>query len=215
MTLAGSIHTTSPFPPGFFHREDDNDDSTFYCHPRFVTHIDPPAIATVGQLYEDLHIHGDVLDLMSSCVSHFRAKPRRLVGLGMNAEELAANPQLDDSVVHNLNIAPTLPFPNASFDDAVCCVSVDYLTRPIAVFADVARVLTPNGRFVLTFSNRLFATKAIRGWLLANDVERCRIVAEYFLQSGAFQAPTTSLRTPIGALTDPLFAVWATTSSRP
>ncbi len=74
----------------------------------------------------------------------------------------------DERVVHDLNADPTLPFADESFDDVVCCVSVDYLTRPVEVFADVARVLRPGGRFVTTFSNRCFPTKAIRGWL-AND----------------------------------------------
>ena len=70
--------------------------------------------------------------------------------------------------------------PDASFDDVVCCVSVDYLVRPIEVFRDVARVLRPGGRFVCTFSNRCFPTKAIRGWLYASDEQRCAIVASYF-----------------------------------
>ena len=35
---------------------------------------------------------GEVLDLMSSWISHFRMPPPELVALGMNATELAANP---------------------------------------------------------------------------------------------------------------------------
>jgi SAM-dependent methyltransferase len=38
-------------------------------------------------------------------------------------------------------------------------VSVDYLTRPREVFREVARVLRPGGRFVLSQSNRLFYSK--------------------------------------------------------
>ena len=60
--------------------------------PRFVTHIDEGAIAAVGALYEELGIDGEVLDLMSSWVSHFRRSPRRLTVLGMNRTELDANP---------------------------------------------------------------------------------------------------------------------------
>ena len=82
---------------------------------------------------------------MGSWVSHFRSTPRRLTVLGLNAEELAANPQAAATVIHDLNADPRLPFADASFDAAVCCVSVDYLTRPVEVFAEVARVVRPGG----------------------------------------------------------------------
>ncbi len=123
------------FPPGFFDRTDSGVDDAFYRVPRIVTHIDDDAIAAVGALYEELGLHGDVLDLMSSWVSHFTGAPRHLTVLGMNAAELARNPQASEMVVHDLNAEPRLPFDDASFDAAVCCVSVDYLVRPIEVFA--------------------------------------------------------------------------------
>jgi SAM-dependent methyltransferase len=174
------------FPPGFFDRADAGDDGLFYAPPRLVTHIDDGAIAAVGDLYAELGVEGEVLDLMSSWVSHFRVPPRRLVGLGMNAAELAANPELAAHVVQDLNTDPVLPFADGSFDDAVCCVSVDYLVDPVAVFREVARVLRPGGRFVVTFSNRCFPTKAIRGWLATDDEGHLQIVNAYFVLSGAF-----------------------------
>ena len=82
-------------------------------------------------------MRGAVLDLMSSWVSHFRRAPEALTVLGMNADELAANPQAASWVVHDLNADPRLPFADDSFDHATCCVSVDYLTDPVAVFRDV------------------------------------------------------------------------------
>ena len=87
-------------------------------------------------------------------------------------------------------------------------MSVDYLTRPVEVFRDVARVLRPGGPFVCTFSNRCFPTKAIRGWLYSSDEQHCEIVAEYFRRSGAFQEPVIDRRTPADHRGDPLFAVW-------
>ena len=101
----------------------------FYDFPRFVTHIDDAAIRAVGALYEELELRGAVLDLMSSWVSHFVTAPDRLTVLGLNAEELAANPQAAEWVVHDLNADPVLPFAADTFDHATCCVSVDYLTR--------------------------------------------------------------------------------------
>ena len=168
--------TTASFPPGFFDRVDDGDDAVFYAPPRLVTHIDDDAVAAVGELYEELGISGDVLDLMSSWVSHFRVPPRKLRVLGMNTVELEANAMAAECIIHDLNADPRIPLSDASVDDAVCCVSVDYLTQPVEVFRDVARVLRPGGRFVCTFSNRLFPTKAIRGRLYASDDDHCRIV---------------------------------------
>lgn len=195
------------FPDGFFARGDEGDDAHFYAFPRYVTHIDDGAIAAVGALYDELGVHGEVLDLMSSWVSHFRERPAALTVLGMNADELAANPQAQAWVVHDLNAQPTLPFAADSFDHAVCCVSVDYLTRPVEVFRDVARVVRTGGLFVCTFSNRLFPTKAIRGWLSSQDAVHCDIVASYFADAGGFEPATArQCETPPGG--DPLYAVW-------
>ena len=202
------------FPSGFFARGDETDDAAFYAFPRFVTHIDDPAIAAVGALYERLGIRGDVLDLMSSWVSHFRAAPANLTVLGMNAEELAANPQARAGVVHDLNAEPVLPFADRVFDHAVCCVSVDYLTAPVDVFRDIGRVVRPGGLFVCTFSNRLFPTKAVRGWLMSDDMTHTRIVSAYFGAAGGFGTPSVEVCTPPGRGSDPLYAVWAAVADR-
>lgn len=114
-----------------------------------------------------------------------------------------------ERVVHDLNVDPTLPFDEAVFDDAVCCVSVDYLTRPVEVFAEVGRVLRSGGRFVVTWSNRCFPTKAIRGWLLADEGGRGRIVRSYFDGSARFGPVVTDRRVDPVRRGDPLDAAWA------
>jgi SAM-dependent methyltransferase len=199
----------NPFPPGFFERYDASPDAVFYSWPRLVTHIDDQAISAVGALYDELGVNGEVLDLMSSWVSHFRTPPTRLTALGMNADELDANPAAAARVVHDLNADPGLPFDDESFDAAVCCVSVDYLTRPVEVFRDVARVLRPDAPCVCTFSNRCFPSKAIRGWLSTNDEQHCDIVGTYFDLAGGWSEPQCQRRTPISHPGDPLMAVWA------
>jgi SAM-dependent methyltransferase len=196
------------FPPGFFDRLDETPDPEFYDVDRFVQHIDQSAIDAVGALYRELDLTGDVLDLCSSWVSHFDPVPERLVALGMNASELAANRAAAEWLVQDLNDDPVLPFADASFDAATCCVSVDYLTRPVDVFEEVARVLRPGAPFVVTFSNRCFPSKAIRGWLGTDDRGRCTIVAIYFEAAGGFDEPMVELRNPTGA-GDPLYALWA------
>jgi len=201
-----------PFPPGFFERADDTPDDRFYTVDRLVTHIDDAAIAAVGDLYDELGLTGDVLDICSSWISHFNQPPRRLVAMGMNAAELAANTAADEWAVRDLNALPVLPFDDATFDAVTCCVSVDYLTRPLEVFAEAARVLRPGGVFVCTFSNRCFPTKAIRGWLSTNDEGRCAVVSTYFELTDGFDPPVAHLRNP-GAVSDPLYAVWARSSA--
>jgi SAM-dependent methyltransferase len=196
------------FPLGFFDRADPTPDPLFYEPVRLVTHIDDDAIAAVGALYDELDLTGDVLDLMGSWVSHFRSTPSSLTVLGMNATELARNPQARSWVVHDLNVDPHLPFADESFDTVVCCASVDYLVRPVEVFTDVARVVRPGGNFVCTFSNRCFPTKAIRGWLNTDDAGRCAIAAHYFDLSGRWSTPVVQRR-PTPPAGDPLYAVWA------
>ncbi len=207
-----TLHPRQPFPPGFFDRADESPDDRFYAFDRMVTHIDPGAVAEVTQLYRDLDIDGDVLDLCSSWISHFDPLPARLVALGMNPAELDANVAATATVVHDLNADPTLPFVDASFDAVTCCVSVDYLTRPVEVFREVARVLRPGGVFACTFSNRCFPTKAIRGWLATDDRGRCAIVATYFELSAGFDTTIIEHRNA-GRTGDPLYAVWARSPS--
>ena len=197
------------FPTGFFRRTDESPDPRFYGQARLVTHIDDDAIAAVGALYDELGVGPRVLDLMSSWVSHFTEPPAELVVLGMNGDELDANDAATERIVHDLNADATLPLPDDSVDDVVCCVSVDYLATPIEVFREVARVLRPGGRFVCTFSNRVFPTKAIHGWLALGEADRPQLVESYFDRSGAFGEVTIDRRTPTSHPGDPLWAVWA------
>ena len=165
-----------------FRRQDEAPDADFYAAPRLVTHIDEAAVAAVTQLYREYFpAGGTVLDLMSSWVSHLPAEVSyaRVVGLGMNRVELAANPRLDGSVVHDLNRNPRLPFADAEFDAAAICVSIQYLTRPAAVLRDLGRVLVPGGPLVITFSNRCFPTKAVRAWLQRDDLGHAALVVRY------------------------------------
>jgi SAM-dependent methyltransferase len=136
---------------------------------------------------------------------------RRLtVGLGMNAVELDENDQLDAGVVHDVNRSPRLPFGDASFDAVVMAVSVQYLTQPVVTFREVARVLRPGGRFVISYSNRLFPEKAVAVWWACDAEQRARLIQAYFHYAGGWEPPTAQDRSPrLGFATDPLYAVWA------
>lgn len=181
-----------------FARADETGDGAFYERPRMVNHIDDAAIQSVSGLYGRLiHPGADVLDLMGSWTSHLPEgfKPSSLTVLGMNMEELNANPRASERVVHDLNQRPVLPFADGRFDAVICTVSVEYLIRPVEVFDEVARVLKAGGRFILSFSNRWFPPKVIRLWPELHEFERMGLVLEYFLKSGHYsQLETYSMR---------------------
>ena len=204
-----------------FRRNDESQDSIFYAKPRLVTHIDSQAQAIIKAFYARYLRPGmHVLDLMSSWRSHILESLSlgSLVGLGLNIEEMADNPQLTEYVVHDLNTEPRLPFEDRRFDAVICTVSVEYLTRPFEIFRDVARILRPEGLFIHTFSNRWFPPKAVRIWEELSEFERMGLVSEYFLESGSYKnlktysargwpRPETDRYYP-GLLTaDPVYAV--------
>ncbi|MGI8551732.1 MAG: class I SAM-dependent methyltransferase [Dehalococcoidia bacterium] len=208
--------TENPFRPEHFRRIDEGPDDEFYEEPRLVTHIDDAAIAAAGRLYAELLPRGaDILDLMSSWRSHLPESfpAGSLVGLGMNDVELSENRQLTQWVTHDLNFDPHLPFESDRFDGAIVTVSVQYLTRPLEVFAEVHRVLRPSAPFIVTFSNRCFPTKAIWIWRSLNDLEHAQLIASYFQFSGRWTDIQAEDRSPRGASGDPLYAVYARKAS--
>jgi SAM-dependent methyltransferase len=183
---------------------DPSDDARFYSIARKVVHIEPGAIEALRDVYAQHFAAGvTVLDLMSSWRSHLPEGLGRVIGLGMNAEEMEANPQLDEWVIHDLNREQHLPFPDASFGAVACAVSVQYLVHPLEVFADVLRVLVPGGAVVVSFSNRCFPTKAVAIWLEAGDDEHRRLVRTYLDRSGFVDVVDERVATP----DDPLFVV--------
>ena len=201
---------TPPLARELFAREDESPDALFYAQPRFALHVDEATVAALTQLYrEELRPGCRVLDLMSSWVSHLPPEIvyAKVAGLGMNAEELAANPRLDERRVQDLNRDPALAWPDASFDAVLCAVSVQYLTRPLEVFAEVARVLAPGGKLLIATSHRLFPTKAIAAWRAFGRDDRLRLVAAYLEKAGGFTALRALDRSPQGA--DPLWVIAA------
>lgn len=197
-------------PEGAFGRMDETPDEEFYRSPRLVTHIDDGAIAAVTQLYRELFPPGgEVLDLMSSWISHLPPEVEygRVVGLGMNEVELKRNPRLDSYAVHNLNTDPRLPFSDAEFDGCGICVSIDYLTRPVEVLREVGRVLRPGSPVVITFSNRCFPSKAVAVWHETNDRQHMSLVEGYLRDAGNFENVRSEDRSPRRLFSDPLYAV--------
>jgi SAM-dependent methyltransferase len=175
--------------PAMFAKVDDSPDEQFYIEPRLVVHTDDHFIETLSHFFS-LHLppQAQILDLMSSYKSHLPTdyKPAKVIGLGMNAPEMQTNSQLTEFVIHNLNINPILPFPDASFDVVLNTVSVQYMTHPVEVFREVGRVLKPDGLCIISFSNRMFATKAVYIWRALSEERRVDLVKQYLAEAGNF-----------------------------
>lgn len=202
----------NPLRPEHFAREDETDDSRFYIEPKLVTHIDDAAIAAARAFYgQMLPPGGEVLDLMTSWVSHLPETHgfRAVAGLGMNVQELEKNGQLTERTIQDLNKEPTLPYDDGRFDGAIVTVSVQYLTSPVEVFAEVGRVLKPGAPFVVTYSNRCFPTKAVAIWRVLDDRDHADLVALYFRLSGQFSQAQAVDLSPNRGNSDPLYAVFA------
>ncbi|MFT4798823.1 MAG: ubiquinone/menaquinone biosynthesis C-methylase UbiE [Candidatus Azotimanducaceae bacterium] len=195
-------------PEQFFRRQDESPDELFYQVPRLTTHIDDATIRAITTYYEEVLRTGDsLLDLMSSWISHLpeSVEYSRVSGLGMNEEELVNNPRLTDSTVQNLNDNPQLPYADESFDAVMIVVSIQYLTSPFDVFAEISRVLKPGGQCIVAMSHRLFPTKAIYAFQTLTPAERCQLVMSYMHRGDHFKDITFVDRSPGGA--DPLWIV--------
>lgn len=194
-------------PESAFAKLDTGDDLAFYTHPRLVTHIDEGAAQALTSFYRArVPQRGRVLDLMSSWVSHLPADVTyaEVVGHGMNAEELGANPRLDRWFVQDLNQNPILALDDQSFDAVLACVGVQYLQRPAEVFNEVRRVLVAGAPFIASFSNRCFPTKAVEVWR-ALDISGHAALVKLYLERAGFTEVQVGLLAD-GRMGDPLVA---------
>lgn len=183
------------FPPGATDRQDETDDARFYGQARLVQHLDARCRQELAACYGRLLQPGSrVLDLMASHDSHLPPGAFELAGLGMNAEELAANPRLGERVVHDLNADPHLPWADGCFDAAICTASIEYLTRPAEVLAALVRVLRSRGLVAIAFSDRWFPSKAIAVWDRLHEFERIGLVLHLLHQAGFVDLQSESLR---------------------
>lgn len=225
LELDEQVSALSPiYRPDSYKREDEGDDTIFYLRDRFVSHLDRLALQTVEDVVGSLVVeeHPIILDLMAGWDSHIPSsvKAAKVIGLGLNENELKSNKALDEYVLHDVNKDPVLPFADAFFDVVINTVSVDYMTRPLEVFREVGRILKPGGLFLVIFSNRMFPEKAVKMWRDASEDERVIIVDELFKEAGLFSKtaffvsrgkprPADDKYASEGIPSDPIYAVYA------
>ena len=95
--------------------------------------------------------------------------------------QLKKNKRLDRFFVRDFNSDPKKWSEKANtFDAVICCASVQYLQQPECVFAEILRVLKPGGVCIMTFSNRLFYSKAIQAWRNNTAFGRVSLIKQYF-----------------------------------
>lgn len=176
-----------------FSRLDETEDSLFYSKDRFANHLDSKALSEVKALIDRLvkTKQPTLLDLMASWDSHLPEglESAKVVGLGLNANELSKNKSLTEFILHDLNKNTTLPFSDNTFDAVINTISVDYMTKPIEVFQEVSRILKPGGLFLVIFSNRMFPEKAVKIWSRSNEEGRTNLVENFFNWAGGFTKP--------------------------
>ncbi|MBB5347367.1 methyltransferase domain-containing protein [Desulfoprunum benzoelyticum] len=202
-------------------RIDERPDDTFYRQPRLVQHLDSSARREITGNYGRLIPAGArVLDLMGSWDSHLPDDLALggLTVLGLNDEELRRNRRAGETLAHDLNATPRLPFADAAFDAVICTASIEYLTAPHAVVAEIRRVLRPGGLVAIAFSNRWFPPKAIRIWTELHEFERLGLVTDLLAANGGFSGLSTLSRRGLPRpdddphqelmYSDPVFMVW-------
>jgi SAM-dependent methyltransferase len=169
------------------------DDRYWYDRPRLVHHSDAIYRSQVTQLYrERIPAGGAVLDLCSSWVSHLppEVEYAKVVGHGLNAEELARNDRLSQFFVRNLNKEPdNWALESDSFDAVLICCSVQYFQQPERVFSEIFRVLKPRGCIIVTFTHNLFYEKAVAAWRDGSMYTRTQLVKEYLMAVDGFTEP--------------------------
>ena len=216
-------HTSDFFNPDDFSRDDETSDAEYYQHPEPVDNLDALALTTVEDLFVRLIPQGsEILDLAAGADSHIRSEiqPARITGVGLNVEELNTNTKLTEKVVHDLNSDKPLPFDENQFDAVLITLSIEYMTRPLEIIEEVARILRPGGLFIITFSNRMFPPKTVNIWKNAGEHERVALVkklislSERFTVVGDFESsgkprPKDDKYYVLGIPSDPIYAVWA------
>ena len=160
-------------------KQDETDDSEFYSTPKFVYHLDANFRNNLSKLYGEVFENDcSVLDLMSSWDSYLprNVKYKKVIGHGLNEEELDRNKAFDDYCIQNFNIEQKIPLENETIDYCLMVAAWQYLQYPEKVSGEIARILKQNGKFIIAFSNRAFWHKAPNIWTYSSESERIEYV---------------------------------------
>ena len=168
-------------------KPDETDDTEFYSTPKFVYHLDSNFRNTLSALYKkEIKNNSSILDIMSSWDSYLpkNIKYKKVIGHGLNKEELDKNEALNNYWVQNFNTNQKIPLENETIDYCLMVAAWQYLQFPEKIAEEIARILNKNGKFIISFSNRAFWHKAPNIWTYSSENERIIYVRNILVANG-------------------------------
>ncbi|ABM72546.1 conserved hypothetical protein [Prochlorococcus marinus str. MIT 9515] len=168
-------------------KNDESNDEEFYYSPKFVYHLDSNFRNYLTSLYKnEIKDSSTILDLMSSWDSYLPSEKiyKKVIGHGLNKEELESNKALNSYWTQNFNVNQDIPLESGSVD---CCLMVaawQYLQYPEKLTKEIARILSNRGKIIVSFSNRAFWHKAPNIWTSSTEEERLKYVRKVLITNG-------------------------------
>ena len=166
---------------------DESNDEDFYSDPKFVYHLDANFRKCLSKIYKnELNDNSTVLDLMSSWDSYLPSEKiyKNVIGHGLNKKELEKNKTLNSFWIQNFNINQEIPLDNGSVDYCLMVAAWQYLQYPENLTKEISRVLSDNGKILVSFSNRAFWHKAPNIWTSSTEEGRLKYVRKVLISNG-------------------------------
>jgi len=166
---------------------DESNDEEFYSDPKFVYHLDANFRQYLSSVYNnEITDFSVVLDLMSSWDSYLPKgkKYKKVIGHGLNKQELEKNKIFDSYWIQNFNLNQKLPLENESVDYCLMVAAWQYLQYPENLTQEIVRILRSKGKIIIAFSNRAFWHKAPKIWTSSSEEERVKYVRKVLITNG-------------------------------
>jgi len=170
---------------------DESNDENFYSNPKFVYHLDANFRNYLSSVYKnEIKANSTVLDLMSSWDSYLPKDKnyKQVIGHGLNINELEKNRILNSFWVQNFNLNQKISLDNSSVDYCLMVAAWQYLQYPEALTREISRILSDEGKILVSFSNRAFWHKAPNIWTTSTEEERLKYVRKVLISNG-FKEP--------------------------
>ena len=170
---------------------DESNDEEFYSDPKFVYHLDLNFRQYLSDVYnKEISDYSTVLDLMSSWDSYLpkEKKYKKVIGHGLNKQELEKNKIFDSYWIQNFNLNQEIPLDGGSIDYCLMVAAWQYLQYPENLTKEIVRILSNQGKIIIAFSNRAFWHKAPNIWTTSTEEERVNYVRRVLISNG-FKEP--------------------------
>ena len=168
-------------------KQDESNDEEFYLNPKFVYHLDENFRKYLSKVYKnEIADYSTVLDLMSSWDSYLpgEKKYKKVIGHGLNKQELEKNKIFDTYWIQNFNLSQELPLESESVDYCLMVAAWQYLQYPENLTKEIVRILSKKGKFIIAFSNRAFWHKAPNIWTTSTEEQRIKYVRKVLITNG-------------------------------